>query len=115
MKLIMKKHFIFKIHILLLFTIPLLSSCELDCPAFDNQIAAISLNLFPDERQQYIFANFSSSGTSQLRFDKSTYEFTEAYKQPCGFPSPCDCDTSLDIRYISNTPFISIYNEATLF
>ena len=86
----MKNRSIQKSYIWLLFLIPLFTSCQIDCPAFDRQTETLSLQLFPQDRQRYDFVNTVGSVAPLLRFERNQYEFSEAYKQGCG-AGPCDC------------------------
>ena len=83
---------------LLLLTLAL-SSCEINCPSFDQQSEILSLRLFPEDKQQYDFVNFNGSGASLLRFEKQQFEFSEPYSDSCFGFSPCDCSTNHDTLY----------------
>jgi hypothetical protein len=95
----MKKLLRQKVYFWLLLMIPVLTSCEINCPGFDQQIEIMSLRLFPEDKQQYDFVNFSGGSASILRFEKQKFEFSEPYKDYCSGFGPCDCTTRHETLY----------------
>ena len=95
-----------KKYLLFLFIIPLFTSCEIDCPAFDTQSKVLSIALFPQELERYDFINL---GNTLLRFAKSEFEESEAYTKGCGSPgNSCNCDTWRTAIYSSEDIELSI-------
>jgi hypothetical protein len=111
----MKKISTPKIYWLLLFIIPLLTSCEtLRCDSFDPFNPVLDLALFPTDIPTYEFTSTSDAGGVTLTFEKQVIEFSGSYQDNCNNANGCNCYATYRTRYFSQGLQLALGNDIAM-
>ena len=106
----MKKHFTPKTYLLVLFLIPLLSSCKQQCDQFSRQSELLTIGLFPQDRTTYEFRS-TDDDTNVLNLTNRQFDFSEAYEIDTSFGADSDCYSNhITVFSFDSLPF-SLENE----